>query len=85
MPPSLNKTSELAQEISSSGEEQFSGPGQINSAMGQISQISRLNPYTSPELAATAEKISAQAEQVHRAMTFHSGSGRCITGAEYEE
>jgi methyl-accepting chemotaxis protein len=68
--PTITKTSDLVQEISSASDEQNSGVGQINSAMGQLSQATQQNASASEELAATAEEMSAQAEQLSRIMAF---------------
>jgi methyl-accepting chemotaxis protein len=68
--PTITKTSDLVQDISSASEEQNSGVGQINSAMGQLSQATQQNASASEELAATAEEMSAQAEQLARIMAF---------------
>lgn len=68
--PSINKTSDLVQEIASASSEQASGVGQINSAMGQLNQTTQQNASASEELAATAEEMSSQAEQLQSVMTF---------------
>lgn len=68
--PSITKTSDLVQEISSASEEQSSGVGQINAAMAQLSQATQQNASSSEELAATAEELSAQAEILTRGMAF---------------
>ncbi|MDP3817131.1 MAG: methyl-accepting chemotaxis protein, partial [Pseudomonas sp.] len=70
MLPSINKTSDLVQEISAASEEQASGVGQINTAMSQLNQITQQNASSSEELAATAEEMSGQAEQLQQAMSF---------------
>ena len=70
MVPSINKTSDLVQEIASASSEQASGVGQINSAMGQLNQTTQQNASASEELAATAEEMSSQAEQLQNVMTF---------------
>ncbi|MEI7456449.1 MAG: methyl-accepting chemotaxis protein [Nitrosomonadales bacterium] len=70
MVPSINKTSDLVQEIASASSEQASGVGQINSAMGQLNQTTQQNASASEELAATAEEMSSQAEQLQSVMTF---------------
>ncbi len=79
--PSINKTSDLVQEISSASDEQSSGIGQINSAMGQLNQITQQNASSSEELAATAEEMGGQAEQLQQLMQFfrlekRSGDGQ---------
>ncbi|MEI7456451.1 MAG: methyl-accepting chemotaxis protein [Nitrosomonadales bacterium] len=96
MVPSINKTSDLVQEIASASSEQASGVGQINSAMGQLNQTTQQNASASEELAATAEEMSSQAEQLQSVMTFfklsdsaantltpvrHSNGGRGKTAA----
>jgi methyl-accepting chemotaxis protein len=68
--PSINKTSDLVQEIASASSEQASGVGQINSAMGQLNQTTQQNASASEQLAATAEEMSSQAEQLQHVMTF---------------
>ena len=70
MVPSINKTSDLVQEIASASAEQSSGVGQINSAMGQLNQITQQNASASEELAATSEEMSSQTEQLMNVMTF---------------
>ncbi|MDR6679941.1 methyl-accepting chemotaxis protein [Pseudomonas psychrotolerans] len=81
--PSIGKTSELVQEISSASEEQSSGASQINSAMMQLSQITQQNASASEELAATAEEMSGQAEQLQRLMGFfHTGESRVVKDLE---
>ncbi|OYY45746.1 MAG: hypothetical protein B7Y56_06300 [Gallionellales bacterium 35-53-114] len=70
MVPSINKTSDLVQEISAASEEQSSGAGQINNAMAQLNQITQQNASASEELAATAEEMSSQSEQLQQLMNF---------------
>ncbi len=70
MVPSINKTSDLVQEIASASSEQASGVGQINGAMGQLNQTTQQNASASEQLAATAEEMSSQAEQLQSVMTF---------------
>jgi methyl-accepting chemotaxis protein len=68
--PSINKTSDLVQEISAASAEQTSGVGQINAAMGQLSTATQQNASSSEELAATAEEMSAQAQLLTKNMAF---------------
>ena len=68
--PSINKTSDLVQEISAASEEQSSGVGQINSAMTQLNTITQQNASSSEELSATAEEMSGQAQQLQSAISF---------------
>ncbi len=68
--PAISKTSDLVQEISAASTEQSVGVGQINSAMGQLNQITQQNASASEELAATAEEMSGQAGQLQDLMAF---------------
>ncbi|WP_263262750.1 methyl-accepting chemotaxis protein [Pseudomonas sp. RIT-PI-S] len=70
MVPSINKTSDLVQEISAASEEQSAGVAQINLAMVQLNQVTQQNASSSEELAATAEEMSTQAEQLQAVMSF---------------
>jgi methyl-accepting chemotaxis protein len=70
MVPSIKKTSDLVQEISTASQEQSSGVGQVNGAMGQINQATQQNASASEELAATAEEMSGQVHQLHDLMAF---------------
>ncbi|MGE5452091.1 MAG: methyl-accepting chemotaxis protein [Acidobacteriota bacterium] len=72
--PSISKTSDLVQEISSASDEQSSGIGQINTAVTQLSQLTQENSSASEELAATAEEMSGQAEQLQELMSFFTTS-----------
>ena len=74
MVPSINKTSDLVQEISAASEEQSAGVAQINLAMVQLNQVTQQNASSSEELAATAEEMSAQAEQLQEVMSFFTVS-----------
>ena len=68
--PSIRKTSDLVQEISAASEEQSSGATQINIAMEQLNKITQMGASSSEELAATAEEMSGQAEQLQQLMSF---------------
>jgi len=68
--PTITKTSDLVQEITSASDEQSSGVGQINAAMAQLSQATQQNASSSEELAATAEEMSSQAESLTQVMSF---------------
>ncbi len=74
--PSINKTSDLVQEISAASEEQSEGVGQINSAMSQLNTITQQNASSSEELSATAEEMSSQAQQLQSVMDFFTISAQ---------
>jgi methyl-accepting chemotaxis protein len=75
MVPSIQKTSDLVQEIASASVEQNSGAGQINAAIGQISQAVAQNAAASEELASTSEQVNAQALELQSTMEFFTLSG----------
>ncbi|HRO37843.1 nitrate- and nitrite sensing domain-containing protein [Thauera sp.] len=70
MVPSINKTSDLVQEIASASQEQTAGVGQINNAMGQLNKATQQNASASEELAATAKELGGQAGQLQELMDF---------------
>jgi methyl-accepting chemotaxis protein len=82
--PSIQKTSDLVQEIAAASAEQNSGVGQINNAIGQISQSVQQNAAASEELASTSEEVSAQAMELQSTMEFftlteHRGTTRSVS------
>ncbi|WP_295518248.1 methyl-accepting chemotaxis protein [uncultured Pseudomonas sp.] len=81
MVPSINKTSDLVQEITAASEEQTAGVEQINSAMMQLSQITQQNASASEELAATSEEMSGQAEQLQQLMEYFTLSDTAATSS----
>jgi methyl-accepting chemotaxis protein len=68
--PATRKTADLVQEITSASEEQSAGVGQINTAMGQMNQITQQNASAAEELAATAEEMNGQAASLREIMSF---------------
>jgi methyl-accepting chemotaxis protein len=70
MVPSIQKTSDLVQEITAASDEQRGGVAQINSAVNLLSQTTQQNAAGSEELAATAEEMSGQAEELQSAIAF---------------
>lgn len=70
MVPNIRKTADLVQEITASSEEQATGVSQVNSAMGQLDQVSQQSAASSEELAATSEELSANAEQLQKIIGF---------------
>ena len=70
MVPSINKTSELVQEIAAASGEQSQSVTQINQAMDQLNTATQQNASASEELSATAEELSAQAGQLREMMAF---------------
>jgi methyl-accepting chemotaxis protein len=70
MIPDINRTAELVQEISVASREQDSGADQINRALAQLDQVIQQNASFSEEMAATAEGLASQAEQLQTAVSF---------------
>ncbi len=66
--PGIKQTADLVQEINASSEEQASGIGQINGAVGQLDTVTQSNAALAEELAATAEEMNAQTEELNRLM-----------------
>lgn len=76
MVPSIRKTSDLVQEIAAASEEQATGVGQINAAMGELSKATQHNAAASEELAATAEELDGQSRQLQVLMEFFKIRGQ---------
>ena len=77
--PSIQKTSDLVQEISAASQEQSTGVAQINSAVMQLNKVTQTNASSSEELAATAEEMSTQAEElVSKMRILQSGQTRSV-------
>jgi methyl-accepting chemotaxis protein len=68
--PSIQKTSILVQEITSSSLEQYNSSTHINNAMYQLNQVSQQNATASEELAANAQELSIQADQLKDLISF---------------
>ncbi len=78
MVPTINKTSELVQEIAAASGEQSGGVSQITKAMDHLNTATQQNASASEELSATAEELSGQAAQLQEMMAFFrlGGQGR---------
>jgi methyl-accepting chemotaxis protein len=73
--PSIQKTSDLVQEISAASGEQSTGVSQINTAIMQLNKVTQQNASSSEELAATAEEMTGQAEELQSKMRFFKIEG----------
>jgi methyl-accepting chemotaxis protein len=73
--PSIQKTSDLVQEIAAASAEQNSGVGQINEALTQITQAVQQNAAASEELASTSEEVNAQAQELQTTVDFFKLAG----------
>ncbi|HLD65833.1 MAG TPA: methyl-accepting chemotaxis protein [Pseudomonas sp.] len=70
MVPSIRKTADLVQEISSASREQNTGLEQINLAVTQLAQTTQVNASASEELSSTSEEMSGQAMQLQEMIQF---------------
>lgn len=68
--PDIQKTSELIQEISASGNEQNEGAKQVNAAIQQLDQVIQQNAAAAEEIASTAEELTGQSEQLKQTIEF---------------
>lgn len=74
--PSIERTSELVQEISAAALEQDKGTAEINKALQQLDQVVQQSAASAEEMAATSEELSAQAEQLNTTMEFFKVSNQ---------
>lgn len=87
MVPSIRKTADLVQEISSASREQNTGLEQINLAVSQLAQTTQVNASASEELSSTSEEMSGQAVQLQEMIQFfrlaetHANKGRTTSQA----
>ena len=70
MVPDITKTAELVQEITAASGEQSSGVGQIMDSMAQLDKVTQQNAAGSEELAATAEEMQVQSENLQQVVGF---------------
>ncbi|MCQ8896786.1 methyl-accepting chemotaxis protein [Limnobacter humi] len=70
MVPAINRTSNLVQEITTASTEQSNSVSQVNMAMTSLNQQTQQNAAASEELAATAEEMNGQANQLLEVMAF---------------
>lgn len=68
--PSVQKTAQLVQEISSATNEQSTGVSQSNKALAQVNQAVQQNASSSEELAATSRSVSSQAIELQSAVAY---------------
>ena len=68
--PNIQNTAQLIQEINAASNEQSSGIQQVQSAMQQLDKVTNNNASSAEELAATAEELNSQLEQVLEVINF---------------
>jgi methyl-accepting chemotaxis protein len=83
--PAIQKTSDLVQEITAASAEQADGLGQLNTTMNELNRVTQQNASASEELAATADEMNGQSQDLLRIIGFFKvgqaePSGRVRTG-----
>ncbi|MDG5466701.1 methyl-accepting chemotaxis protein [Deltaproteobacteria bacterium IMCC39524] len=68
--PSIQKTSELVQEIAAASREQDAGADQINSSIQQLDKVIQQNAAATEEMASTSEELTSQSDQLKDMMAF---------------
>ncbi|WP_338284479.1 methyl-accepting chemotaxis protein [Limnobacter thiooxidans] len=72
--PSIERTATLVSEIATASGQQSLGAGQINEAMSQLSQLTQQNAGMSEELAATAESLTGESNNLRQLIDFFKTS-----------
>lgn len=75
MVPAIQKTADLVQEISAASDEQSSGVGQVNTAIGQLDKVAQTTAASSEELAATSDELNGHAAQLQATIGFFKLDG----------
>lgn len=73
--PSIQKTSDLVQEITAASIEQNAGANQVNNAIQQLNRIVQENAATAEEMAAGAEELNTQSKRLKEAISFFKVNG----------
>ena len=68
--PQIQQTAGLVQEVAAASNEQASGVEQINTALGQMDQVTQRNASAAEEMASTSEELSAQAQSLEELVSF---------------
>ena len=68
--PSIEKTAELVRDIVHASEEQEIGIRQVNTAMGELADVTQQNTANAEELSAGSEELASQSEQLKESMSF---------------
>lgn len=68
--PEIQKTSDLVVEISAAIEEQNLGINQVNTAIGQLSQVAQANSEAAENLAAISEDLKSQFDKLNESISY---------------
>ncbi len=66
--PTIRKTVELVQEVTTASREQGTGVYQVNQAMIQVDRVTQTNAAAAEELTSTAGQLTAQAQELQKLM-----------------
>ncbi|MDY0095244.1 MAG: methyl-accepting chemotaxis protein [Candidatus Vecturithrix sp.] len=83
--PSIQKTTDLIQEISAASHEQSSGAEQVNLSIQQADQITQQNAGIAEETSASAEELANQARRLQQAIAFFTTAESSLTSANNHE
>ncbi len=70
MVPSIQRTSELVDEITAASVEQTAGAEQVNTSVQDLDTVIQQSASASEEMAATAEELASQAEDLRTTVSF---------------
>lgn len=73
--PSIQRTAELVQEITSASNEQNQGAEQISRAISQLDTVIQQNASASEEMASTSEELSSQSMMLEQTISFFNVNG----------
>lgn len=72
--PTIQKTSDLVQEVNAASQQQKIGVDQMQQSMRQVDSVTQTNAASAEELASTAEELNAQATSLQEVISFFSTS-----------
>jgi methyl-accepting chemotaxis protein len=73
--PSIQKTTELVQEVTATSTEQATGVEQINRSMTEVDKVTQQNASAAEELSSTAEQMVSQARTLNELVAYFTGNG----------
>ena len=83
MVPSIRKTADLVQAVAAASADQASGIEQVTRALGQVDDITQRNAAAAEQLAAMAQEMSAQADNLQRQVSFFRVKGDGVPSPAY--
>jgi methyl-accepting chemotaxis protein len=86
--PSIQKTTQLVQDVACASTEQAEGVAQINKSLTHMDQITQRNASAAEELASTSEELASQAEALEQLVSFfrvasqNAGAGSLLASGD---